>query len=513
MKKVSQRKVGIILSYAAIALSVITGLLYTPVMLRLMGKNEFGLYGTVCSFVALLSLLDVGFSSSYIKFYSKYKIENRQDKINSFNALYFTVFSVISIIAFSIGLFFSISPHLIFDEGLTAAEYEKAKIIMILLTSSTALGFLTSVFSCYISAHEQFILLKGVGLLQSVISVCANLAVLKLGYGAIGLVTVQLVVGLAVKLLYIIVAFKKLNFKFCFSQIEKGLFKHVFAFSGLIAINMVVDTINQGIDSVLLGRFCGTAATAVYSVAANLNAHFTQFSTAISGVFVPRAHQLVNSYEMDSAEQRKALTDVFVKVGRIQFMLLTLIASGFVFFGKPFIRIWAGEGYEQSYIIALILIIPSIIPLSQNVGIEIQRAMNRHHYRAYIYGGMAVLNLVLSIFLCQRYEGIGSAAGTAFACIAANIIIMNIVYSKKINISVSVYWKNVLRILAGMIIPFAAGAVIMKFADLSSIINLIFYILIYSAVFCVCIYFMSFNDYEKQLVISVLNKFKKVVKK
>ena len=69
MKPISsstQMKAGAILSYVQIFLSVLTGLLYTPVMLRLMGQNEYGLYGTVNSTIALLGLLDLGFTISYI---------------------------------------------------------------------------------------------------------------------------------------------------------------------------------------------------------------------------------------------------------------------------------------------------------------------------------------------------------------------------------------------------------------------------------------------------------------
>ena len=37
----AERKAGALLSYAQVFLNVIVGLLYTPVMLRLMGQNEY----------------------------------------------------------------------------------------------------------------------------------------------------------------------------------------------------------------------------------------------------------------------------------------------------------------------------------------------------------------------------------------------------------------------------------------------------------------------------------------
>lgn len=512
MKPISsskQMKAGVILSYVQIALSVLTGLLYTPVMLRLMGQNEYGLYGTVNSTIALLSLLDLGFTSSYIRFYSRYKIENRQDKINSFNSLFFIVFLVISVIAALIGFFLSFNPVLIFDDGLTSEELSKAKVMMILLTVSMILGFMSTVFNCYISANQKFIFSKSLNVFSTIVNVGVNLIVLFCGYGAVGLITVSLVLSIITKIITIVYAYKTLHFEFDFGHIEKSLFKSVLTFSGLIAINMIVDKVNSGIDSILLGRFCGTAAVAVYSVGSSLNSHFSMFSTAISGVFTPHIHNLVNLYEMDSLEQRNALTKFFVKVGRLQYLLLALIASGVVFFGKQFIYFWAGEGYDKSYYIALILILPSIISLTQNVGIEIQRAENRHHYRAYIYGAMAIINLILSIFLCQIWEGVGAAIGTGLASIVANGIIMDIVYHKKININIFEYWKNILRQTLGMIGPFIVGALIMKFADMGSLVKLAFWILIYVVIFAVFVWLLSMNTFEKDLVKSILRKLKR----
>lgn len=475
-------------------------------MIRMLGQNDYGLYGTVNSFIGMLGLLNLGFSSSYIKFYSAYKLKNEQDKINSFNSLFFVVFAVISLIAAILGLFFSFNLNYVFQQGLTSEEYSKARIMMLLLTSTTSLSFLLTVFSCYVGANEKFIFQKSVSIISAIASLLLSIAVLFLDYGVVSLVALSVIISVLVEITYVFYSVKRLNFKFDFKNMDTSVFKSVFAFSGLIAINMVVDKVNSGIDSVLLGRFCGTAVVAVYTVGASLNTHFTTFSTAISGVFVPHVHSLVNSYEMDSKEQRDALTAFFVKVGRLQFLLLALIASGVVFFGKIFIYYWAGPGYDDSYYISLILILPSIISLIQNVGIEIQRAENRHHYRSYIYGAMAIVNLLISIYLCQIWGGIGSAVGTGLASIIANGLIMNIVYHKKINVDMIVFWKNILRQSVGMIIPFIIGILITRFVKINSIFEMIIWILIYSAVYFLFVWLFSMNCYEKGLVKSMVVK-------
>lgn len=506
--KSTERKAGVVLSYLQIVISAVSGIIYTPVMIRILGQSDYGLYGTVLSFIGLLGLLNMGFSNSYIKFYSKFKVAGEENRINPFNSLFFIVFAVIAALSLILGLFFSFNLNFVFDKGLTADEYTKARIMMILLTLSTALSFVLTIFACFISANEKFIYQKLVGVIFSVINVAANFAVLFAGLGVVGLVSVILISNILNQFVYIFYCYRNLNIKFDFKHIETKLFKEVFAFSGLIAINMIVDKINSGIDSILLGRFWNTTVVAIYTVGASLNNHFTTFSTAISGVFVPRVHRLVNTYKQDSPEQRRALTELFVKVGRIQFLLLSLIASGVVFFGDRFIYYWAGEeAYSKdSYYIAIILILPSIISLSQNIGIEIQRAMNRHHYRSYLYGLTALINLVSSYFMCQVWGGIGSAIGTGGACVIATVILMNIVYNKKINIEIKEYWKNIARQTVGMLPAFVIGALMMRFLTVDSIIKLVIYIGVYSIVFCVDIYFLSMNKYEKELITKLVSK-------
>ena len=72
----NQLRWGSILSYAQMGLSVLIGLLYTPVMLRLLGSSEYGLYNTVASTISMLGLLNLGFNSGYIRYFAKYRVND-----------------------------------------------------------------------------------------------------------------------------------------------------------------------------------------------------------------------------------------------------------------------------------------------------------------------------------------------------------------------------------------------------------------------------------------------------
>lgn len=132
-----------------------------------------------------------------------------------------------------------------------------------------------------------------------------------------------------------------------------------------------------GTDKVLLGAFCGTMLVSVYSVGASFNTYYCAFSTAISNVMFPKINTMVQKNADDMV-----LSNILIQVGRLQYLVLCLITTGFILFGKQFIvLVWGGEGYKQAYYIALLTMLPSLIPLIQNVGLSIIQAKSMHQFR------------------------------------------------------------------------------------------------------------------------------------
>ena len=503
----NQLKAGSILSYLQMALSILIQLIYTPVMIRLLGKHEYGLYQTVASTMSMLSILSLGFNSGYIRYYAIYKKDNNKTAISKLNGLFLIIFAIIGSVALLCGLFLSFNLNLVFDKGLTQAEYDKARILMLLLTVNLTVSFPMSVFQNIISAHERFVFLKLLGMVKTVFSPLITLPLLLMGYRSIAMVAVTVSVSLFVDIIYLWYVLFKMQEKFIFRGFEKSIFKSLFAYTAFIALNTIIDQINWNIDKLLLGRFKGTAEVALYSVGYTLYQMYMMFSTSISGVFTPRIHKIVNATKNNLLEQKNQLTDLFVRVGRLQFIILSLIASGIVFFGKFFIvKIWAGNDYDNSYFVALLLVIPASIALIQNLGIEIQRAENKHQFRSIAYAIMAIVNLGLSIVLCQKYGAVGSAIGTAISLVLANGFVMNIYYNRKCNIDIPLFWKNILRQSVGLIIPIGVGIAMTMFIEINSVWMFVACLITYTMVYCISMWLFGMNDYEKDLVRKPLKK-------
>ena len=497
---------SVVISYIQMAAAIVISILFTPYALKTLGNNEYGLLQTANSTVAMLSVLMLGFNSSYIRYYARYKQAGDQQAIYKLNGLFLILFCVLGSLVLTCGLFLAGNLEMVFDDGLTAQEYVTGRTLLIITTLTLAISFPRVVFSNIISAHERYVFLKTVATVESVGGPLLNFAVLYMGYRSVALSASALTVGILVFLLYAFYALRVLKHKFIFRNFEKGLLGSLFRFAGFIAINLIVDQVNNQVDKVLLARFCGTAVVAVYAVGINFSNYYTQFSTAISGIFTPRVHKMVISTEHDLVQQRQVLTAFFTKVGRMQFLLLALVASGFVFFGQQFLNLWVGPGYTESYYVALACMLPGTIPLIQNVGIEIQRAENRHHYRSVIYGIIAAFNVAVSIYLCQIWGAAGAALGTGLACILGNGLIMNVVYHKLINIDVLAFWKSILRQLLGMMPAFAVGVWMLCRVSIASWFKLLICIGVYMASYVFSILMFALNSEEKTVCKRLVDK-------
>lgn len=510
MVRVNQLKAGSILSYIQMAIHIVAGVIYTPLMIRVLGKSEYGLYNTVASTISMLSVLNLGFSSGYIKYYSKYKAQDESDSINRLNGLYIIVFSILGTIALIGGLFLTFNIRLVFDNGLTESEYRTARVLMFLLAINLAVSFPMNVFQCIINAQERFVFLKALALMKTVLTPILTIPLLFLGYGSIGLVVVSVTINISIDFAYVFYVVFRLKSKFCYNHFEKGLFKDLFSYTSFIAINIITDQINWSVDKFILGRFCGTVVVAVYSVGSTIQSYYQMLSLAVSNVFIPRIHKIVNKQELTIVQRSNELTTIFIKVGRIQYVILALVMSGFIFFGKEFIAIWAGPGYDESYIIALLLMLPVTIPLIQNIGTEIQRALNKHQLRSLIYLFMAIANLGLTIALCQKYGALGAALGTTISLVVSTGIIMNLLYYYVLRIDVVKFWANIGRLSLGLVCPVLAGVLIKTIVVINSITPLILCIIGYSLVYSLSMYFIGMNDYERDLIRGPINKILKL---
>lgn len=465
-------------------------------MLRLLGQSEFGIYQIVYSVVGFLALLNFGFSSSYIKFYTIAKNKDSSGlEVAKLNASFVVVFSLLSLIVLILGCLMAYNTDSVLGGKLTEDELGTAKVLMYILVINTVVQFEYVVFNNFLIANEKFIALQIITIISTILNPCFTFPMLLLGYGSIGMGVALLSISVLQLLFASIYCIRKLKIRFVFRGLVWGAFKDIGVFSFYIFLESVISLINISLDRFLLGKLVGSISAAIYAVGGQINSLYTYLSTTISSVFIPRVNRLV-----EDGDKNKELSDLFIRVGKIQFVVLYLILCGFIIFGQRFMKLWVGEGYDEAFVVALILIIPNTINLIQNVAYEIQRAKFLQKYRSLMWIFIAILNIIVSIFFIKKWGASGAALGTAIAWIVGSGFLMNWFYAKYVALDIKSFWAEILRLMRGGIIPLAIGAISYKLLLHCSVIVFFGSMFIFAVVYAISMYYTAFNLIEKEMV-------------
>ena len=504
MSNNKQIKVGAILSYIILFVSNIISIVYTPFLLRHLGQSEYGIYSIMSNFIAYLNLLDLGLGNAMVIYMSKSLVNDTKEEQAKNIGMFLKIYLILGAIVLIGGiiLYFLIDP--LFSSGMTALEIHKSKIMYLILLVPMVLSFPFGVFNSIITINEKYIFQKVLNLIRILIVPLIMIPLLLNGYKSITYVLITSIVTVLIYLVNYIYCKSKIKIKVIFDKIDKKVFKLLFNYSVFIFIAMIVEKVNTSIDYILLGALSGTVAVSIYQIGAQFTTLYISFSTSISSVMLPRVSKIVE--EKDS---KTKLDNLFIKVGRIQYLILALIMTGFILFGKEFITLWVGNEFAGSYYIALVLMIPYTVPLIQNLGITILQAKNLHKFRSICYAIIALLNLIISIILIKIFGGIGASIGTAIAIIIGNIIIINIYYQKKCNLDIKGFWKNILRMSMGLVVPIILGIVLNYTIPKSNFLILFIKIALYCIIYLSSMWIVSMNKFEKKQVLTIIKKFKR----
>lgn len=438
MRKQSRAK-GIAISYVSTAVRTLSKVLMTPLYLYALGLDLYGYYQYIFSIASYVTILDFGISSVINTFSIKYKEKGDQDGVE--NVMFYTlVFSVLAALVIAIfGLVIIVGAPIIFGAQVEG-RIGLTRILLVLMISELIMLLFQHFFEGVILAEERYVTLRMVDLIQIILR-CVITALLL--FSDIGVMSIAIgdLLGVGMCLGYeILYCKRKLNLKVKFHFKDSALLRGIAKLSIALCLQSLISFLNSSIDKYILGRYLDTVAVSIYTIALTFSMFFDEIATAIQRLYLPQVVKLVNSNA-----DGEALTSFVIVPGRYQLVLCGGILGAFILFGKQFIAMWSGADTLDAWWIALLLMVPSVLPLIQNTCLAILTAMNKRMYRSYVLGGMAVANLVMTVFLVQKMGLLGAPIGTCISLILGNNIAMNIYYKKVIGINVFRLFKSILK--------------------------------------------------------------------
>lgn len=506
-KEKNQLRIGVILSYVNLFLGNLIPVFYTPIMLSLLGQSEYGLYKLASNVTSYLSLISLGLGTAITRYLIKAREEEGKEAEEKILGLFTHIFQIISLLAFIVGVILTLSLGIWYSDSLTDLELFKMKILVFILVCNMALSFLMTPQVSVVTSHERFIFLQSMNILSTCAMPVLNLIVLFLGFASIGMTVSSLALNLVIRIFYYLYMRIVLDIRPIYKGIPKSNIKEIMGFSFWIFVANVVGQLYNATDTVMIGAIpaLATVGVAVYNVGGVFNHIVYSLTLGISSVLSPKTNKMV--FQGASNEE---LTDLAIRIGRLQCYIITLIVTGFICFGQPFIQFYVGEGYEEAYWVAILMMIPNMIPLVQSICLNVIVAQNKHRFRSLVYLGIAIANVIGTWFLMQVMGIVGAALMTGVALIIGQGIIMNWYYHFKTGLNIVRFWKEVGKIYLIPILMCVVTLIVSQFVDFYNLIFLIIGILIYTLIYCIVNWLFVMNDYEKDIFRSPI---KKVLKK
>ena len=500
MNNINQKKVGVLLSYVNLAISIIIPFFYTPIMLAILGQSEYGLYSLSNSVISYLSLLQFGMGSAVIRYIAKYRATDEKEKANQITGLFTIIYIFFAVLVLFVGCIFTLLSPVIFSDGLSETEISKMKILIIIMSLSTAFSFISVVFSSIINAYEKFIFKKTTDIILTILAPLFNLLVLFLGYESVGIATVSLIFQIVVLPIYMWYVAKRLGIKMKFVKPEKAFLLELFSFSIFMFLSSIADLLFWSTDNVLIGAMIGSTAVAVYNVGGVFTNLMRNLTSAINDVFIPKVTMMV-AVDKSNTE----LSELMIRVGRLQYLMVSLLASGFIVFGQVFIHYWSGDVYADAYWVSLVTFLPSAIPILQNIAFGVIVAQHKHKFRCYIYFGIAILNAISTFFIIPYFGYIGAAICSGVSYIIGHGIILNIYYKSVIRLDIFGFWMNILKMSFIPVIITVIGYWIVNILIPWNIILMLVEGIGFVLVFILLTWFFTMNEYEKDIFKGLLN--------
>jgi O-antigen/teichoic acid export membrane protein len=490
-----QLKPGVLLSYFSLVVNNLASLFFVPFILRSIGQAQYGLYALIFSVVSYLTVLDFGLSTTITRYVAKYRAESNQKGQANFLALTIMIYFFMAICVLIIGAILYFNLNIIFKDSLTTYEIVIAKKLLAVMVGNLALSLPLNSFQAIMTGYEQFVLPKVLTIVRTIARITILFILLSAGYKILAIAIIDTILNISFLSILMLFVFGKLKVQIRLYVFDKVLITEVFSYSFFVFLNLIGDQFFWNIGQIVLGIIVNSTAVAVFTIGMTFTNYYMQFSSSISNVFLPRATQMA----VRNASG-KEMTDLLIKTGRVQFIILGFILGGFTLFGKQFILLWAGPDYTNAWLVGLLGMVPFTIPLIQNIGLSILQAKNMHPFRSVILIIAAIVDVIISVMLAKRMGVVGVAFGTAFSLLIGDITIMNLYYHIKVGINIPRFFKEFSRGLVPVVlISIGLGALTLMIPGISIRVFILRCIL-FSGIYFAAIWFWGMNDYEKGLI-------------
>ncbi|MFP4403804.1 MAG: flippase [Candidatus Woesearchaeota archaeon] len=374
---------------------------------KFLTTEQFGLFYSLISFFAILSLItNYGFSTSLRHFIPYYIVKKQKDKIR--NLFYYAYLpQILLVIIFSLFLYlFSNQISQGYLGQISFSQY-----IILFLVFFIGNNFLASLLDIFVS--------YGLNVYYQLIYMIQQLSILVLTYLVFttnifgdslgGVILVWGITVLLIFLIYVIILFKKFPYLLRLPTFDLNLLKKLFSYSSNVFFSNLGLSILTQIDLVMITYFLTLKDVAYYSNAQSLINIVIMFFTSITVILMSYFSKLYS--EKNMAELKFFFKKIY---SLLIYFTLPFIMVLFLF-SKEILSIIFGQEYGNAALFLKIFSIFTIIRVLYTYNITFLNAINKTNITRNIIIFVLFFNIMLNYIFLIYFGVLGIVCATVIS--------------------------------------------------------------------------------------------------
>lgn len=390
-------------------INIVAAIITTPILIRTLGKSDYGIWALLQSFVLWLSLAQLGFNTTLTRDLAAIRTHHEsQGRVKIIVSSVFWASTGIAFILFLISLFITPSFHRLFnlDSQNTLEMIPAFYLIFMVFVCNHLTASLTSLFYAYNKSYLRNLITAGGNALTATLIIALFLSYKA---GIIHLAGITLFSALLQFLATAFITYRTWHFIPSPKHFNAVAIRPLVRPSIGYFILSLTDLVIFKSDNLIIGAFLSLESLAVYSIAYNMVDYVMRFIWNFSDLCSPNISSLYY------AGDRQNLRSLFKKMLLITIGATSVAATSLYLLGPWLLKIWAGENnVVPRPILNVFIMTITVYSISHTCSVFIN-AIGKH--RPVVWASIieAILNIVISLSLLPAYGSLGVAMGTLAA--------------------------------------------------------------------------------------------------
>ena len=404
-------------NWGSVATTMAVAFVLSPIVVNRLGARQYGIWVLLGSLVGYAGLLDFGVRGAVTRYVARLHAEAAHERARRLVSTALTVFTGLGALAVLLAILCAL--FLVQRFNISAEDAGTARVVLVLGGFGVAATLLGGAFGGIVVGLQRFDIAAKIDVVANIVRALAVYTALNMGYGLVGLATVQLVVAVGLVSADILVArhlYPELRARP--GPLDRSAVHDIVSFSFYSTLFNSASMIVFYSDSVVIGAILPVAFVTYFAIAGNLIDYSRSVIRGLSATMTPH----ISALQVHAAPSVNA---VVLRSMRVASLLILPIGITFLLRGGHFIGLWMGAAYDaQSGRLLRILTLGLIFAAAGQVLYSSLMGANLHRRIARFNVVEACANLGLSVLLLKMIGIDGAAWGTAIPSLCMSLIVL-----------------------------------------------------------------------------------------